>query len=513
MYRAFIDQARSQPDSIAVSCLGVDYSYGELLERIQHRQFDLRSRVPGDSVIGVFADNSIEFLEVLLAVPGMGRTLAIINSRADLTAATAVVNRVQPGLLLIDSPRKQRFGEQLATSTLVIDIDAPAMDRGLDDRTGERSPLFEPPAGVPTPDAPAWLIHTSGTTADSKGVLLPNRSIDASAQNFVERLELHAQSRLLMPFSLSHVTAHAIPAALAVGARIYLQDRFNALDYLETIESERITLAPVAPAMLHMLLEEPTVESIDFSSLTHLFYGSASISEQLLRRALQTFHNAGFVQAYGLTETCGAALWLTAEDHRAGLTGDSKLLRAAGKPSPGVEAKVADSNGESLPTGTAGELLLRGPQLMLGYFEDPEATAAAFVDGWFRTGDVAVQDHDEYFYIVDRIKDMVVSGGENVSSQEVERVMLGHEAVADAAVIGLPHEKWGEIVVAVVVLTPDSAAEVTPDMLIAHARDSLAGYKVPQQVHIVSQLPRNHMGKVLKRELKEHLAPQAAGAR
>ena len=254
------------------------------------------------------------------------------------------------------------------------------------------------------------------------------------------------------------------------------------------------------PAVLQFLLMTPGVEDTDFSSLRMITYGASPISEKVLVASMERF-GCDFAQAYGLTETSGGVVLLHPEDHDPGGP-RAHRLRAAGRPVPGVELRIVTADGSSAPTGEIGEVWIRSPSTMTGYWNKPDATTDAITpDGWFRTGDAGRLDDDGYLYIEDRVKDMVITGGENVYPAEVESVLMSHPSVADAAVIGVPDERWGETVKAIVVPAPGVTADA--DELIAWCRERLAGYKCPTSVDWAEMLPRNPSGKILKRELRE----------
>jgi long-chain acyl-CoA synthetase len=272
---------------------------------------------------------------------------------------------------------------------------------------------------------------------------------------------------------------------------------------LEVIPERRVTNAFMVPAVIQFLLVTPGVETTDFSSLRTLVYGASPITDKVLVKGIETF-GCEFIQVYGLTETTGAITQLDGVDHDP--EGRPQLLRSCGKPYPWVEMRAVDGAGDDVPTGEVGELWTRSHQNMAGYWNNPAATAEAVTpDGWFRTGDAGYLDADGYVYLHDRVKDMIVSGGENVYPAEVENVLMRHPAVDDVAVIGVPDERWGEAVKAIVVLAPDStvAADAIEADLIAFARSSLAGYKLPKSVDVTDVLPRNPSGKLLKRQLRE----------
>ncbi|MGZ7012631.1 MAG: AMP-binding protein, partial [Acidimicrobiales bacterium] len=271
-------------------------------------------------------------------------------------------------------------------------------------------------------------------------------------------------------------------------------------DLVETIERERITHAFLVPVALQFMVAVPGVEDRDFSALSYFLYGASPISEQVLSDAIRTF-GCKFMQAYGLTETTGSVVLLPAEDHDP--DGPNRhRLRAAGLPTPISEIKVVDSaTGDEVATGDVGEIWIRGATVMKGYWNLPEATEEAIrPGGWFRSGDAGYFDEDGYLYLYDRVKDMIVSGGENVYPAEVENVLMSHPGVADVAVIGVPSDTWGETPKAMVVRAPGT--EATEQELIAYCRENLAGFKCPTSVDWVDALPRNPSGKVLKKDLR-----------
>jgi acyl-CoA synthetase (AMP-forming)/AMP-acid ligase II len=277
-------------------------------------------------------------------------------------------------------------------------------------------------------------------------------------------------------------------------------DPTKALDLIENFNISKIFLVPAA---IQILLNHPRVNTVDFSRLKYVTYGASPIPLELMREAMRVM-GCGFVQMYGMTETSGTIVALDPEDH---VPEGSPRMRSVGKPLAGVEIKIIDEAGNEVPTGTVGEIATRSSKNMRGYWNNPEATAATIdAEGWLRTGDAGYLDEDGYLYIHDRVKDMIISGGENVYPAEVENALYAHPKVADVAVIGVPDDKWGEAVKACVVVKPGE--ELTEAELIAHARQHIAGYKCPKSVDFIPALPRNPSGKILRRELR---APYWAG--
>jgi acyl-CoA synthetase (AMP-forming)/AMP-acid ligase II len=350
----------------------------------------------------------------------------------------------------------------------------------------------------PEPDDDVLQLYTSGTTGLPKGVRLSNRNYSAFLQlrHLVEGFDYGADDTVLILMPMFHVAGTNISfSGLAAGGRIVLQAEFVPQAVLKAFGEERVNHVFLAPVMINTLLQTPGVEEADFSSLKTVSYGASPISEAVLARATQVF-GCGFIQFYGMTETTGAGTTLAPGEHR------GELLRSCGRPWATLETRIADEEGQTLGPGEIGEIEIRGPIVMAGYWNRPEATAETIrPDGWLRTGDAGFMDKDGFFFVHDRVKDMIVSGGENVYPAEVENAILGCPGVADAAVIGVPDERWGEAVKAIVVAKPGESP--SPADIIAWARERIAAYKAPKSVDFVEALPRNPSGKVLRRELRK----------
>jgi long-chain acyl-CoA synthetase len=289
-------------------------------------------------------------------------------------------------------------------------------------------------------------------------------------------------------------------AGHTMGATTVIVRDINPVEMIQLFGKHRITHAFVVPVLLQFMLMVPDLDKADFSSIELIAYGASPISEDVLAGSLKAF-KTNFMQIYGLTETTGATTILMPEEHD--LTGPKKgLLRSCGKIVPGMQLRVVDADtGKDMPVGEVGEIWVKGPQIMKGYWNMPEETAKSITpEGWFRTGDAAYLDAEGYVYIYDRVKDMIVSGGENVYPAEVENALMGHPAIADVAVIGVPDEKWGEVPKALVVRKPDVA--VTEEEILSFARERLAGFKTPKSVDWIDALPRNPSGKILKKDLR-----------
>ena len=354
------------------------------------------------------------------------------------------------------------------------------------------------PAG---PNDAVLQLYTSGTTGNPKGAVLSNRNL------FSLRLANGADDQpwstweedeaILVCMPCAHIGGTGLGImAIAGGVRAIVQKEFSPEGVHDGFDAG-ITRLFIVPAALQMVIQHPRAKETDFSRVRYVMYGAAPIPLELLRGAVQTISNAGFLQCYGMTETTGTIAILPPEDHT--LEGNQRM-RSAGKAVPGTEMKVVDEDGNTLPVGEVGELCVKSPSNMLGYWNLDEATSGALKDGWMHTGDAAYMDEDGYAYIQDRIKDMIISGGENVYPAEVESGIYGHPDVAEVAVIGVPDQKWGEAVKAVCV--PKPGHSIDAGEIIAYAREHLAPYKVPKTIDVIEALPRNPSGKILRRELR-----------
>jgi acyl-CoA synthetase (AMP-forming)/AMP-acid ligase II len=342
-------------------------------------------------------------------------------------------------------------------------------------------------------------LYTSGTTGLPKGVQLTNRNYLTlfALPTDAGGLDYRTGDTVLAAMPFFHVAGVNVALiAMASGARsAILRDAAPQL-ILDTIAKERVNHAFLAPALIQMLMQAPGIDNADLSSMRTLTYGASPISEDLLKRASARF-GCEFIQLYGMTETCGAGTFLSFAAHDPA----KGKLRSCGVSWTGVELKIVAADGAEVPCGAVGEVVIRSPVVMKGYWNKPEATAASVRDGWMSTGDAAYMDEDGYVFIYDRVKDMIVTGGENVYPAEVENALFGHPAIADAAVIGVPDDTWGETVKAIVVLKPGAAPD-TAD-IIAWARALIANFKTPKSVDFVNAIPRNLSGKILRRELRE----------
>ncbi|HLN43475.1 MAG TPA: long-chain-fatty-acid--CoA ligase [Acidimicrobiales bacterium] len=469
----------------------------------------------GDRV--AFLDrNGLEYFEVLFGGALGGAVNVAVNWRLAPPEMAAVIDDARAKVLVVHPefvPHLAAMESGLPWVSRVVvlgDPKAHAELGGASDlarRVGYEDWLADHPGGDPghqgDPDDVSMQLYTSGTTGVPKGVMLGNRNVEIMLELAAKQafgIDEHTVSLVAMPLFHIGGSGWALSGMSCGGISVILRD-VDPIELLRLVAAERITHAFLVPAVLMALSATPAIAETDMSSLDTIFYGASPIAEDVLVRCLDAF-GCRFAQVYGMTETSGAIVLLEHEDHDP--RGPRRhLLRAAGKPLPGVELRIVDPDtGADAPRGSVGEVHTRSGFNMLGYWDKPDETARTIVDdGWLRTGDAGYLDEDGFLFLHDRIKDMVVSGGENVYPAEIENVLLTIAGVADAAVIGVPDDKWGETVKAVVVPGPD--ADLDAASIIAFCRRRLAHYKCPTSVDFVTILPRNPSGKVLKRELRE----------
>jgi acyl-CoA synthetase (AMP-forming)/AMP-acid ligase II len=473
-------------------------TYADMADRSASLAAGLRGRGvgPGD-VVALLSYNCPEFLEVIFAANHLGGIAMPINWRLAAPEVRYILEHSEAKAFvcdptLLDLADEATKGMEAGLIRAAISGQAPdgwTSLKGL--RSAEATVGWTPADG----DAVHRLMYTSGTTGRPKGVMLTHANL--AWKNFAHIVEFGFTSADLglACGPLYHVGALDLTATtlIAAGGTVIIHRAFDPAAVVEEIERSSITTVWLAPAMVNAIMALPGIEQRDLSSVRLVIGGGEKMPVPLIERLQRTFPSAWFADAYGLTETVSGDTFL---DRASTIT----KLGSVGRACLFLEVDIWDPDGRPLPAGQRGEVVLRGPKVFKGYWRDPEATAAAFAGGWFHTGDIGVTDEDGYLYIVDRLKDMILSGGENIAGSEVERVLYEHEAVLEAAVIGRPDEKWGEVPVAFVVLR--DGAPASADELMEHCRGQLARFKVPKEISFLAALPRNPSGKVLKRELR-----------
>lgn len=339
-------------------------------------------------------------------------------------------------------------------------------------------------------------LYTSGTTGNPKGVQLTNRNFSSATESTLQVVPITYESPCMVCMPVYHVAGTNFGIwGLLQGCKNIIIPEVDPGLILNLVEKERIELTMWVPAVILFLIQHPNASKTDFSSLKLVLYGASPIAEDTLLSAIDLM-NCDFYQVYGLTETTGAITLLSPEDHSI----ERGKLRSCGKPIPGVEIKIVDENKNEVPIGEVGEIITKSDLNMKGYWNNDKATSEAFNDSWFYSGDLGYLDDDGYLFIHDRLKDMIVSGGENIYPAEVENALMSNSLILDAAVVGIPDEKWGESTKAFVVLKKEG--EINEEEIINYTKTKIASYKCPKSINFINELPRNPSGKVLRRELR-----------
>src|SRR6266568_1691985 len=460
----------------------------------------------GDRV-AVLMLNCHRYLELYYACARMGAVIVPLNIRLARPEIVFILNDSESKALVVDKTfapyTTGRDTFPTVQSLIFAGDETPAGMTNYEDVVSKGAHMQESVDQQMEDDDLSGLYYTGGTTGRAKGVMLSHKNVVSNAIHVILATGYSDRDVYLHAAPMFHLADIASTFALTMlGARHVFIPMFNPVHVLEAIQNEKITRTLLVPTMVNVVLNHPDVDKYDISSLHSLIYGASPMPVELLKKGLQKWGKV-FRQGYGMNETAPLLTMLDTLDHITDGTPEQvRRLTSCGKEVLGVEVRVVNAEGEDVQPGEIGEIIARGPNIMLGYWHLPEATAAAIVDGWMHTGDLATVDEENYIYIVDRAKDMIISGGENIYSVEVENALYTHPAVLEVAVIGIPDETWGEIVHAVVVCKP--GMQVTSDDLIEHSRTLIAGYKVPRSVEFSQDaLPKSGAGKILKRDLRD----------
>ncbi len=466
---------------------------------------------PGDR-IAILALNSYRYAVLYYAVIRMGAIVVPLNTRFSPAEHIYTLNDSEAVILVVDDtflPMIENIASQLQTVQKYVHVGNSSTPLGMQAYqavliAGRSQTTYNDIQ--PDENDVIGLFYTGGTTGHPKGVMLTHKNLMVN--------QMQSATTCSFPSPLNHL--HVAPMFhLADGIFVFLvtllggchtfQPTFDPLTILETIQREHITHLQLVPTMITMLVQVPTIQNYDLSSLQQVTYGASPIPSEVLKKAMSVFP-CQFVQAYGMTEASPVLTMLSGKAHSQAIRAeqgspDARRLTSAGQPIIGVDVRIIDERGQEVAVGEVGEVVARGPNVMKGYWKQSEDTIVGLRDGWLHTGDMAQRDEHAFFYIMDRKKDMIISGGENIYSTEVENALYTHPAVLEAAVIGVPDTKWGERVHAVVVLKPSQQATI--EELINTCRASIAGYKVPRSLELVDALPKSGAGKILKRTLRE----------
>lgn len=493
-------QAAKQGDRTALVYKGRDTSYAAL-SSLSNRvaQQLLSAGIKPHARIAFMGANSDLYFQLLFGVQKARGVLVGVNSRLAGPEVAYVLNDAKAEMVFV--------GKDFVPLIEGILVDCPsvkqviAMDGGHDEWLGfdawRDGGADDHPQLDYQSDDDFIQLYTSGTTGHPKGVQLTNANMKSALDQANDWAGWGDSDHVLLCMPLFHIAGvNTGIIGLYGGAKVTVLPEVDPAEILRLIEVEKVTVLFMVPAVILFVMQQPNIAEADVSSVKQVIYGASPIAEELLVQAAAKF-KCDFVQVYGLTETTGCGTNLQPADHDPA----RGKLRSCGKPNTGVEIRIVDEDGKDVPQGVVGEIIMRAPSNMKGYWAKPEATADAVRDGWFHSGDAGFLDDEGYVFIHDRVKDMIVSGGENVYPAEVENALFAHPQIADVAVIGVPDEKWGEAVKACVV--PEAGVTLDPQEIIAFARERIAGYKLPKSVDFVDALPRNPSGKILRRELRD----------
>ncbi|HEX7323143.1 MAG TPA: long-chain fatty acid--CoA ligase [Mycobacterium sp.] len=492
---------QATPNKVATVFGDRQRTFAEHADRVARLAAGLRGLgiEPGDRV-GILSLNSDRYAEYLLAVPWAGAVVNPVNIRWSPVEIAYALNDSATRCLLVDdvfSPIGQELRQSCADLRWLIYCgEGPIPDPmiGYEDLIAGHDPM---PDTRRCGDDLAGLFYTGGTTGFPKGVMLSHRNMATSALGTVASGQLLRDGSVFLHaapmFHLADLAAWT--GQVMLGGTHVMVPAFTPQAVLDAVQAHGVTDVLLVPTMIQMLIDHPSFGDYDLGSVRRILYGGSSISRGLLDRVIRLLPDVHLTQAYGMTEASPVLTLLWPKDHQ------GEHLGSAGRAAPHAEIQIIDTSGNVLPAGQTGEICGRGDNIMLGYWNKPQESAAVLVDGWYRTGDAGYLDEQGFLFVVDRIKDMIVTGGENVYSAEVENALSTHPAVAASAVIGLPDERWGERVHAVVVTAP--GAHVSATELQDHVRTRLANYKLPRSIEFVDELPLSGAGNVLKRELRE----------
>ncbi len=498
--------AKLYPDKTAIVFRDKKWNYRQLNDRVTRLANGLRSKGIGrGDRVGLLQHPCPEYMELYIAIPKIGAVLVPLNCRLAGRELEYIINDAEAKMIImgeefIDVIRTIQPALEAVDNVFCIG-DAPSDMDGYETLIAGFS--LEVPETDLEEDDVAVQMYTSGTTGRPKGAMLSHKNLMSNYMGRLVDVKLDKDDVVMNGLPYFHVAAEWAIMPLYIGGTLIIQSEFDPGPFLDALESEKVTVTGAVPSMINMLVEymEKHPRDYDLSNVRIFFYGASPMPVALLKKTIKAF-KCKLLHAYGLTEASPGVTFLMPEDHV--LEGPAEKVRrlaSCGREVFNVEARVVNERGLDVQPGEVGEIIVRGDNVMKGYWKLPEETSETIRNGWLHTGDMATVDEEDYVFIVDRKKDMIISGGENIYPREVEEVLYAHPSVLEATVIGVPDQRWGEAVKAIVVLSPGET--VSEEEVIDFCKKNLASYKKPKSVEFVDTLPRNPLGKVLKKELRK----------
>ncbi len=494
LHEIIVQQAQAQPDAPAILWQQQVISYAELQANITLAIKAIQSHSDCGDRVAILALNNPSYIELLYAIPAAGRICVPLNTRLSVSALAEQLITLEVSLLIGDHDLIEQLRPSMPASVATVPF--------ADYRQWRHACADQPAVKIaePKPDDTAWLLFTSGTTGKPKAACISHRSLLAGLASANQGRPVLPGDRYLYPFPLFHIAAHNVFHQHQQGAAVALLPSFDAEAVLAVCLQQQITTLSLAPTMMTLLLDSPSYHRNKLASVRVIGYGASAITPRLLSRVLAET-DCDLSQGFGMTELSGTIAFLGPEQHRLAATTAPELLQSVGQLVDDVDCRVIDQLGEEVALGEAGEIIVRGAQVISHYWNNPLASAETFKQGWLYTGDIGRFDAQRNLTIVDRKKDIIISGGENIASREVEDVISLMNNVKQVAVVGIPDQKWGERVCAMVERTQDRLSQPSEADVIKQCKKQLASYKSPKQVRF-SELPMNANGKIDKQSVR-----------
>lgn len=512
--KSLLHAARTYPDKVAIIDGEHKFTYRELSDRTVKLKQSLKEMgVKKGDRVGLLMLNDFRYIELMYGVTALGAIVVPLNIRSNPEELAFILNNAGITILYVHKeflpvvPYLKANASEVREYILAEDAELVKSLESGDTGSYEKLINAQPGGELTYDDVQEedllGIFYTGGTTGRPKGVMLTHKNLTINSYQIFMNVSFNEDDVYLHAAPMFHLADQGSTNMFTmIGGTHAIVRMFTPQGVLQAFQDAKVTATTLVPTMLTFLFNDPEFDKYDLSSVKRITYGASPMPTSLLKKAQKMMPNVKFNQGFGMTEASPVIAMLREKDHIIGGTEkEEKRLSSVGQAVQGVELRVVDPEGKEVELHQIGEIIAKGPNIMKGYWDLPEETAHALRDGWYFTGDVGYKDEDEYYYVVDRAKDMIITGGENVYSLEVEQVLSSHPAILECAVFGVPDEKWGEVVKACIVLkVPDTATE---EDLISFAKQHLANYKVPKSIDFIDELPKSGAGKILKRTLRD----------